>query len=377
MSYALDVKVKTTRGEKSFADLTSEDILYDQFDNEIPIFKISQSRLKDVYRILYKAPANSTMPFHSQCSFICSRDTTLLITASGVTPSVKGNSVSWFTRCSGIMQEGDNSSINKSTEIDMELQDLDNDNEIHSTNIELDRMERNLNNQGSTSKMDYTIYSSDDDDKSWSLSQDSYESFISGCSRPASRSSSAESEVEATIMEEPFNERIQKLRNRIPCECGFIRTSSLSFPTQNDAKTFKNILCSDHYHTIDPLLMKNGDMFTCSAAQKYASPHNQKVTALKFKVLYPNASFETNLNLRIPPYYLGLWLGDGQLKSTRIVSTDIEIGDYLKQLRNAYDRLRKTGDKEIRFRANPQAKKANIEVYNYDITCDRSSQGEY
>lgn len=112
-----------------------------------------------------------------------------------------------------------------------------------------------------------------------------------------------------------------------PKKCkGFKKIIYKKFDTYEEANQEKNnIQKSD-----DPTIVKNNDIFEMTVLEYLNICTQDCQQRLRgFKSNYPTIKNNDNINLPIPPYLLGLWLGDGSTNDVRITGTDKEVERYL------------------------------------------------
>ncbi|KAK9373966.1 uncharacterized protein V1513DRAFT_485645 [Lipomyces chichibuensis] len=134
---------------------------------------------------------------------------------------------------------------------------------------------------------------------------------------------------------------IRKSLDRLHCDCGGVRRVGRQFKTEYQAQLALRFLQSDHHHLIDPLVVHNGEEF-CMAVEKYERLCTQDAK-LKFLKLYrmplafdPSSVSSNQRDLPVDPYFLGLWIGDGNAANADIAGSDREIEIWL---RSYVDRL--------------------------------------
>ena len=117
------------------------------------------------------------------------------------------------------------------------------------------------------------------------------------------------------------------------CSCGGMRLMCKTSATPDEAKILLQKLLTGEF---DPNYVLNGDIIELTVEQfmNLCVP-SAKNRMRGYKVARP---IITNDNkLPIPPYLLGLWLGDGSTGDVRIIGTDLETQQYLEEYAKLMD----------------------------------------
>lgn len=111
--------------------------------------------------------------------------------------------------------------------------------------------------------------------------------------------------------------------------CGGMKKVEKTFPTKEDAITaFENLKSGK----LDKNYVSEGTIFELTIEQFNNLCIKEAQIRLKgFKVPRPSIQSKNYQKLPIPPYLLGLWLGDGSTGDVRIVGVDKQIQEYLEK----------------------------------------------
>lgn len=140
--------------------------------------------------------------------------------------------------------------------------------------------------------------------------------------------------------------RFDKIRQSIEAKqynCGGMRKIFRRFVTAGQAQLAHLILMSEHHHLIDPLMVRNNEIFRLSVdsfeglCSNEARNNNLKLfrAPLKFVpsfALQGHGDADVQAQLPVNPYFLGLWLGDGFAASQTVCSADPETRVWLESL---------------------------------------------
>jgi isoleucyl-tRNA synthetase len=106
--------------------------------------------------------------------------------------------------------------------------------------------------------------------------------------------------------------------------CKGFKTKSKTFETEDDAIEEKEKLLNGQNIVNDCDIYELTVLDYCNICTQ-----DCKDRLRGYKSDYPIKNNEENYELPIPPYLLGLWLGDGSTNDVRIIGTDKEIEDYI------------------------------------------------
>jgi hypothetical protein len=118
------------------------------------------------------------------------------------------------------------------------------------------------------------------------------------------------------------------------CKKG-LKSKEISYKTEVDALNAKIILMNGN---LDPNYVSDGTIIEISI-KDYINICSKNVKLVRlngYRVPYPIFDYE-NSNLPLDPYFLGIWLGDGDNSGMVITSVDPEIEMYLNTLASKYD----------------------------------------
>lgn len=160
------------------------------------------------------------------------------------------------------------------------------------------------------------------------------------------------------------------------------------FRTDEQAILAEQILLSDHYHLIDPCVVRNGDKFDFTVDQ-YEALCDQEVKRTHMKLFRAGLRFDPttvhNESLPLDPYYVGLWLGDGESSSTAIASADRETQVWLHNYVSRLNSSRPAGARKLHLHARKTSSigdpipssnyLAKVDTFTYRISSDASDTG--
>ncbi|KAK9486470.1 hypothetical protein V1527DRAFT_57367 [Lipomyces starkeyi] len=146
---------------------------------------------------------------------------------------------------------------------------------------------------------------------------------------------------------------VKKSLDRFVCRCGGLRRLTRIFETEEQAQLALKILQSDLHRLIDPLIVKDGQDFSMTV-QQYERLCSKPVKRSHLKLhrvplaFDPSTATTDQRDLPIDPYFLGLWLGDGEIcPSATITTSDEEIAVWLQSFTDRLNSLRREGEPEL------------------------------
>ncbi|KAK9244545.1 hypothetical protein V1506DRAFT_313784 [Lipomyces tetrasporus] len=144
---------------------------------------------------------------------------------------------------------------------------------------------------------------------------------------------------------------VRKSLDRIDCDCGGVRKVHRQFKSEEQAQLALRILQSDLHHLIDPLIVRDDEEFAI-AVEKYERLCFQDAKLRYLKLYRAPFTFDPSTaagqrDLPVDPYFLGLWLGDGTAANADIVSSDLEIEDWLRSYADRLNSSRPSHDLEL------------------------------
>ncbi|KAK9260732.1 hypothetical protein V1519DRAFT_447740, partial [Lipomyces tetrasporus] len=143
----------------------------------------------------------------------------------------------------------------------------------------------------------------------------------------APRSSSPLSDSSSMSLDNAAADRFAAIRKSLEssnCDCGGLRKVHRRFKTEDLAQRALKILQSDHYHLIDPLMVRDDEEFSMTVEE------NERLCCEVVKHIHLklhraplgfDPSTVSSCPLPLDPFFLGLWIGDGSADSTRITSS--------------------------------------------------------
>ncbi|CAO1623434.1 unnamed protein product [Parajaminaea phylloscopi] len=140
------------------------------------------------------------------------------------------------------------------------------------------------------------------------------------------------------------------------CDCGGIRTISKNLAPQWAAQLLSVVTSPTASALIDANIIQPGDPHSMTVTQYHASKHIQNRTALSSTISHrlkmPRFPIETmpqdaasDAALPLDPWFLGLWLGDGDHDKARITShsSDVQVHQKLERLVDVINESRPIG----------------------------------
>jgi len=152
------------------------------------------------------------------------------------------------------------------------------------------------------------------------------------------------------------------------CSKKGIKQRKLEFHTEKDAITKKDMLLEGNF---DPNYVRDGDMFEITI-QNYLNICSKIIRKdhLKcFKTPFPVFKFNNN-ELPLDPYFLGIWLGDGDADRVGITSIDPEIENYLYELASKYNGMNIIKSTRKAGFVNSSGIKSTQDIHRYILSCD-------
>lgn len=174
--------------------------------------------------------------------------------------------------------------------------------------------------------------------------------------------------------------------------CGGVRKIFRRFKDQAQAQLAHSILLSTSYHLIDPGRIEDGDEFSMTV-EEYENLCSNEVKRSHLKLYRAKLVFTPSLippderPIPIDPYFLGLWLGDGNADDTGITSSDHEVAVWLQLYVDRLNRQRRNGARPLHLRVNlsrlagdelsgaMRGHFANVDCYRYSIASRQSGEG--
>ncbi len=119
------------------------------------------------------------------------------------------------------------------------------------------------------------------------------------------------------------------------CSKKGIKQRKREFHTEKDAIEKKEMLLEGNF---DPNYVKEGDMFDITVHDYFniCAKDIRKNHLKGIKTSYPVFNINNN-ELPVDPYFLGIWLGDGNADRVAISSIDPEIEEYLHELISKFE----------------------------------------
>lgn len=428
---ASDTLVRTSEGDKPVAEVAIGDYLLDAEDKPVLCMGANPSQNGKMKEIAYQ-----DFDSKKRVSFKCTPDHHLELTLTGSTPSLSGKSVTWFSRCTGEHISEDVSEIYLDNMVSIFYNDLvdstdsavDKDSIHEAVDLALeDHYHRGNSDQYSIHLNEYISRIADkelqnDPEFIRECIHDAADRFVitgSGNrnikSEPfddnlllsSSKSSTADSDADYdmadssvhshsnnssvylassdTMIPDGAANRFENISSKLKepiCNCGGIRKIFRSFGTAEDAELAYSLLLSDHYYRLDPSLVTDGYTFQASVEQ-YEKMCSQEVKKMHLKLYRSPQKFverEHKLaELPVDPYFLGLWLGDGDSAGTTIRTTDREIVVWLNSYVERLNQNKPEGcvplklTEKLNYGAEHKRKSghtAKVDVRNYDIISD-------
>ncbi|KAK9324278.1 hypothetical protein V1517DRAFT_337094 [Lipomyces orientalis] len=165
------------------------------------------------------------------------------------------------------------------------------------------------------------------------------------------RSSSPLSDSSSTELDNTAADRFAAIRKSldcINCDCGGLRSVYRRFKTEELAQLALKILRSDHHHLIDPLIVRDGEVFSMTDEEFERLCHEQ-VKGKRLKLYSAPLAFDSTTVSAGPrpldPFFLGLWFGDGTANRAEIASSDPETRVWLQSYVDRLNSSRSPDDK--------------------------------
>jgi glutamate synthase (NADPH/NADH) len=176
------------------------------------------------------------------------------------------------------------------------------------------------------------------------------------------------------------------------CRCGGLRNICCTFKTPEQALLAQSILLGDHSHIIDPLIIRDGDIFAMTVEEyeklccKQANRDHLRLYRAPLSFTPSSSSSSSSQALPLDPYYLGLWLGDGATSSTGISSSDREVAVWMQSYVDRLNKVRPQGARSLRLTRSRRYAAgivmrngyvANSDVFEYHVVSPPSTRGYY
>ncbi|KAJ8098152.1 hypothetical protein POJ06DRAFT_296709 [Lipomyces tetrasporus] len=429
---ASDTLVRTTTGAKRVGDVQVDDYLYDAGNRPTLCTGVAPPATDQLKKIMYHEFDSSEWT-----SFTCTPDHRLTLTTTGTRPCISGNRVFWFTRCDRQLPVKEACDLHLDILSDYFYQDLvrgDNHPEpatvhayietaretIHtSMDIyldvlssrraeadEVDSMDKVFQDVGSTDEVfsidelnqltgDLNVPSAEyslpeEPFVQWDLaSSQSTHSYVPSSQPPPPdgdpRSSSPLSDSSSAYLDNAHADRfaaVRKSLDSINCDCGGLRRVGRRFKTEEQMQLALKILQGDLHHLVDPLIVNDGEEFSMTIGE-YERLCSKEVKRLYLKlyrtplVFHPSTLSAGPQALLVDPYFLGLWLGDGDAANTRITSSDPETPVWLKSYVDRLNSSKQPDDNLYLAETLTHAAgtvmangyRSNCDVFQYRIAC--------
>ncbi|KAK9323786.1 hypothetical protein V1517DRAFT_337501 [Lipomyces orientalis] len=181
---------------------------------------------------------------------------------------------------------------------------------------------------------------------------------------------------------------IRKSLNRLHCDCGGIKNVARISETEAQAQLAVSTLRGHRHHLIDPVLVNDGEEFTMSIEEHRRLCSRTGIRCFKLYrcPLALNSPIATTGERPLPvdPYFLGLWLGDGDASTTGITSTDPEISVWLERYVQRLNSSIEKGAHKLHLTKQIVSKAGSrmangyvikVDCFFYKIACQRGWHG--
>ncbi|KAK9376385.1 uncharacterized protein V1513DRAFT_430213 [Lipomyces chichibuensis] len=181
---------------------------------------------------------------------------------------------------------------------------------------------------------------------------------------------------------------IRKSFDSFACGCKAFRRVKPHFTTESQAQLAHSLLRGNRHHVMDPLIVRDGDKFILTL-EEYGRLCNNEVKRAHLLLYRAPLSFDLSTaftdpqDLPLDPYFLGLWLGDGDAGRTRISSADPEIAAWLQSYVDRLNSSAKEGAPKLhlaKYLHHPAGRKigncgvTNIDTFMYSIACSEGNR---
>jgi NAD(P)H-dependent glutamate synthase small subunit len=210
------------------------------------------------------------------------------------------------------------------------------------------------------------------------------------------RSSSPFLDTSSMDLDEAASDRFAAVRESIDavdCKCRGLRKVLRRFKTDEQARIAHEILLGDHNDLIDPLVVRDGDEYSMTV-EEYENLCSKEVKKNHLKLYRAPLRFEPSnaaINATVPvdPYFLGLWLGDGDKNNAAITSnvSDRAVAVWLQSYVDRLNSMRPNGARPLHLKQNLSQLAGTVtgthysgytrnhDCYLYSIACPRDGVG--
>lgn len=135
----------------------------------------------------------------------------------------------------------------------------------------------------------------------------------------------------------------EKIQSASECACGGLHKISLSLATEEQAQLVNSLLLSEHHHVVDPTLVLDGDRFEVTAEDFIGRTHD------KLRLFRPAAASNAASASEDEAYFVGAWLGDGDLNRATLAASDAEMLVWLYKYVEQLNQARPAGAAELKI----------------------------
>ncbi|KAK6456036.1 uncharacterized protein RJT20DRAFT_140711 [Scheffersomyces xylosifermentans] len=377
--------VRTTEGDKFVEEVEIGDYLLDGDDKPVLVIGANEAESGKLKEIKYQ-------DFDSEetVSFKCTPDHHLELMVTGAAPSLSGNTVTWFSRCSDEPIREEVTDIYLDNILNSFYTDLiDRDDgevdvkDLHdAVDVALDEHYHRGGSDKYSAQLDEFIRRIVREDLAGEQEfvseaiHDAITSFVPASHMGLEKQLTADQSFALTNVSvdipQANSDQLEEVSHGLSdsiCQCGGVRKISRHFTTPEDALLAHSLLLSDNYHKVDPRFVADGYTFQTSVEEYETMCAKENLNIYRAPINFTETKLSSGRSeLPVDPYFLGLWIGDGSSDDSSISTSDREVVVWLKSYVDHLNSTRPEGEVALKLTKAVSKSAQHGEIHHYRIS---------